>query len=211
MRPAEKAAMAKRQQPPPTPAVAGGGGTPARRWFRIGPGLLLAVAASVWVWQQSPRPPGGGRPPRIERTRVDNNAVPSAAPLLLSAPDPDWLLARRNTLNLTEKQTARLRALHARWQRDTRALRAALARAIAQFEQETAARSGVTIGALQERARPVSELSRQLADARRAWWDEAAAVFTPSQRQKAEQAWAQRFARPAGAPRQYNSDIAAHP
>ncbi len=178
-----------------------------RRWFRVGPGLLLAVAASVWVWRQQspPAPRGGQSPPRIERTRADNRAADTP---LLSAPDPDWLLARQNTLGLNRTQDA----LHARWQRDTQTLRAALARATAQFEQETAAaRSGVTIGALQERARPVSELSRQLADARRAWWDEAADVFTPSQRQQAEQAWAQRFARPAAALRQHNSDTAAHP
>lgn len=199
--------MAKRQTQaiPPrdgaTPPSRGRVPVLGRRWFRVGPGLLLAVAASVWVWRQQspPAPRGGGQsPPRIERTRADNRAADAP---LLSAPDPDWLLMQQNTLGLDEKQTARLRALHARWQRDTQTLRATLARATAQFEQETAAaRSGVTIGALQESARPVSELSRQLADARRAWWDEAAAVFTPSQRQQAEQAWAQRFARPAAAP-----------
>ncbi len=209
--------MAKRQTQAIPPRV--GGVAPSRgripvlgrRWFRVGPGLLLAVAASVWVWRQQspPRPRGEQSPPRIERTRADNRAADAP---LLSAPDPDWLLARQNTLGLNRTQDARLRALHARWQRDTQTLRAALARATAQFEQETAAaRSGGTLEGLQERARPVSELSRQLADARRAWWDEAADVLIPAQRKQAEQAWARRFARPAAAPRQHNSDTAAHP
>lgn len=123
-------------------------------------------------------------------------------------------MAQQSLLGLSERQSSRLRTLHARWQRDTRDLRQALADAAVRFERETAAvaagdrggsTGGVTIKSLQEKARPISELSRQLADTRRAWWDEAADVLTLDQRRRVEQSWALRFAR-SSTPQQQESD-----
>ncbi len=161
------------------------------RWFRIGPGLVLTIVASLLLWRQLP-PRRNGRvdPPRIERTRVD--AVLDAP---LSAPDPEWLLAQRDTLRLSTAQVQKLVKLQGRWNRDTRELREALARISDQFNREmgTGGGRGVTMKALRERAAPISSLSRQLADARQAWWGEAAAVLTPAQQRRAEQAWAKRL------------------
>jgi hypothetical protein len=53
----------------------------------------------------------------------------------------------------------------------------------------------ITLPELQERAAPVTELSRQLLEARRAWWSEAGAVLTRAQRRQAEQAWGERLSR----------------
>lgn len=168
-----------RPAPPPKP-----------RWFRVGPGLLLAITGSVLLWRQLPPGPGGSTgPPRIERTRVD--VTPDAPP---SAPDPNWLLSQQEALGLSRPQVQKLTKLRARWSRDTRELQDAIARVSEEFNRDMASGgTGVTVEALRQRAAPVSSLSRQLADARQAWWGEAAAVLTPAQRRQAEQAWAGRL------------------
>jgi hypothetical protein len=160
----------------------------ARHWLRFGPGLVLALIASLLVWRQFP--PAGGGPPRLERTRLD--AIPNPPP---SAPDPAWLLEQRDALRLTAPQMAKLSRLRARWDRDTRALRVALDHASAEFDRSMggAGGPGQTMEQLQERAAPVSHLSRQLTAARRAWWSEAATVLTAAQRRRAEEAWARRL------------------
>jgi hypothetical protein len=164
----------------------------ARRGLRFGPGLLLAVIASVVVWRLSPPDARGiaSGPPRIERTQ--RVALPHPPP---SAPDPAWLLEQRDALRLTAPQMAKLSRLRARWDRDTRALREALDHASAEFDRSMggAGGPGQTMEQLQERAAPVSHLSRQLTAARRAWWSEAATVLTAAQRRRAEEAWARRL------------------
>jgi hypothetical protein len=182
----------------------------ARRWLRFGPGLVLALIASLLVWRQFP--PAGGGPPRLERTRLDaipnwqageerfgaqrqrRGPDPGVAPPP-SAPDPAWLLEQRDALRLTAPQMAKLSRLRARWDRDTRALREALDHASAEFDRSMggAGGPGQTMEQLQERAAPVSHLSRQLTAARRAWWSEAATVLTAAQRRRAEEAWARRL------------------
>jgi len=161
-----------------------------KRWLRFGPGLVLALIGSAIVWH--PFPPARSGPPGIERSHLE--ALPDAP---ASVPDPSWLTEEQQTLGLSAAQVRRLSRLRARWDRDTRPLREALTHASAAFEQEmrTSSGQGQTIEQLQERAAPVSQLSRRLADTRRAWWSEAATVLTPSQRQRAEQAWIQRFSR----------------
>lgn len=161
------------------------------RWFRVGPGLLLAIIGSLLLWRQLPRDPGGSTgPPRIERTRVD--IKPEALP---SAPDPEWLLAQQHALALSGAQVQKLLALKKRWNRDTHELRDALARASDQFNRDMASGGGkgVTIEALREKATPVSALSRELTEARRAWWGEARMVLTPAQQKQAETRWQERL------------------
>ena len=163
---------------------------PKRRWWRFGPGLLLACAAIAWLW---PHLFPAAKPPHIERS-VQSSTVPAA---LSSAPETTWLLQQRDVLKLNAAQAEKLQKLVARWQRDTKSLRVALESASANYNRDMAhdAKAGrkVTIEQLQERAGPVSELSRQLSQARRAWWDEAAQVLADEQRRNAEQMWTRRF------------------
>jgi hypothetical protein len=155
----------------------------------VGPGLLIAVVASVLIWRQLPAT--REVPPTVTRTRVEAGPVPAPP----GAPEPGWLLQQRNDLRLNPKQVQKLSRLRARWERDTRALHQDLARASAEFNHHMAGDDGrgLTMQELHERAAPVTELSRQLSDARRAWWSEAAAVLTASQRRQAERAWVQRL------------------
>lgn len=163
----------------------------APRWFRIGPGLFLAVVASVIVWRWFPPQ---RQTPRLER-------VPLKAPSFgLSAPEPAWLLAQKHTLQLSAAQVQQLTRLRVRWERDTRELHKKLDYASQQFNQNLSNPDGASLpmSQLQERAAPVSELTRRLTAARAAWWQEAGQLLTPTQRRRAEELWAQRFAKPGG-------------
>ncbi len=183
------------------------------RWFRFGPGLLLAIIASVVVWQRQPLPrdapartvpdaaeylkdlPQKGLPQKGLPQRQGRESPPLFDRALPAAPDPNWLLSQRKALALNTEQTRKLESLRARWQRDTRQLRAMLAHASEEFQRDMANEKerAVSLQVLQERAAPVAELSRQLAQARRAWWNEAAPVLSVEQRQRAEAEWGRRF------------------
>lgn len=157
-------------------------------WPRIGPGLVLAVLAGVAIWRWLPA--GSVGPPHIVRS-----SATATTTIGLSAPDPVWLLGQRDALNLSVSQTKRLAGLQTRWDRDTQELREALERARAEFAQTAPPQDGggATLQQIEEQAAPVSHLTRQLLEARRAWWGETAVILTPTQRQQAELAWAQRF------------------
>ena len=164
-----------------------GAGT-RRRWLRFGPGLALALGAVLLLWPML-RGDFGAERPQIERSRL------SEIPPLPAAPELGWLLEQKGALNLQPPQMEKLRRLRARWDRDTQALREALDLATAQFNQGMRHPEAprVDLQALRANAAPVSDLSRQLADVRRAYWSEAAPILTPPQRRQAEEAWTRRF------------------
>lgn len=164
-------------------------------WLRFGPGMVLALLAGVLIWNGMPRQPGP--PPSSPGVIRETAPGPKGPP---SAPDPAWLLTQAEPLGLTPEQTAKLTRLERRWDRDTRDLRARIDAAQAEFERGMREREGqpASMQELQERAAPVSDLSRQLASARRAWWSEASGALTPGQRQKAETMWVRRFEAESG-------------
>ena len=166
------------------------------RWFRFGPGLVTAFVAAMFVYQRAPMQRAEPRRTVPQASEmVGNKAASSSNDILPAAPDADWLWSQRQSLNLNAQQTHQLQKLHARWQRDTRDLRADLARATRQFEREMAQEKARpdTLQVLAARGAPLAELSRRLAQARRAWWNEAAPLFSSAQRAQAQAAWKRRF------------------
>lgn len=157
---------------------------PRRRWLRIGPGLLLALTAIAWGWPYL-FPPDAK--PKIERTLQSQS--PASVP---SAPDPTWLLGQRAELEMSSAQFQKLSALQQRWTRDTHELQTSIDAATRDFNASMNADKGATMEQLQTRAAPLSELSRQMADARRAWWSEASTVLDATQQKRAQDVWAQR-------------------
>ncbi|MBW3625668.1 MAG: hypothetical protein KY468_19925 [Armatimonadetes bacterium] len=162
-----------------------------RPW--IGPGLVLALIASFVLWRKMPSEPSG--PPRVIPTQRAGD--PASPP---GAPDPSWLVKQKETLQLAPPQMERLRRLERRWDRETRALREALTQESARVDRALSQGDGqrVTLQQIQELAGPASDLSRQLSDARRAWWEEAGEALSPAQRKEAERLWSTRLQRKAG-------------
>jgi hypothetical protein len=179
-------------------------------WLRFGPGVVLAVIASFFVWRFSADPAaqaptkwaaGGRRPVMPER---------GALPVMPRRPAPDlaFVLAHRQDLGLTQRQVASLSAIRHRWQRETAALREELDRAATRFGQSMDAQvsagreKGDVRPGVPESAGDLSSFSHQVAASRGAVWEEAAQRLTPFQRQQAEALWHERMSgrlRPDGA------------
>ena len=151
---------------------------------------MLALTAIAWGWPYLFPP---AKPPRVERT---SNATEDAPP---SAPDPTWLLSQRRELQMTDAQFQKLNALQQRFARDTRELQTQIDAATRDFDGAMNADNAATMEQLQTRAAPLSELSSQMASARRAWWSEASLTLDAAQRERTQAAWnrhlAGRFAR----------------
>lgn len=159
---------------------------PRRRWLRIGPGVLLALTAIAWGWPTLFPP---AKPPVVQRTvAAPQTATENAPP---SAPDPTWLLGQRRELAMTDAQFQKISALQQRFARDTRELQASIDAATRDFNAGMSADNAATMEGLQARAAPLSELSSQMASARRAWWSEASLALNALQRKSAQTAWLQ--------------------
>ena len=158
--------------------------TPRRRWLRFGPGLALVILALALLW---PSLQGGlpGSGPRIDRSSLTSIPAPPAAPEL------SWVLEQRDSLHLSTAQVTKLSRLQNQWEGETHALREALRQETASLDRELDSQphQGLNIREFQDRASPLSELSRRLAAARRDAWAEAALLLTSSQRQQAETNW----------------------
>ena len=163
-------------------------GRSTRSWFRFGPGLLI-VALALWLASGTLQSQLGGKRPLLDRSAVSSIPPPPAAPEL------SWVLAQHESLTLSPAQVGKLRRLETRWERDTHALREALTQATTSFNRSMNERGGrgLNVQDFQEQAGAVSDLSRQLAEARRACWSEASGTLTPTQKQQAEAAWNRRW------------------
>jgi len=165
----------------------GGARAGSRPWLRIGPGLALAVAASVLVWRTSPG--------RVRMARYSSSLRPEQTSISIpappAAPEIGFVLAKRSELGLTSRQVGALMALNREHVRATAALREALDRAARDFQADMGARRGehATVEQLQSRTASVSDYSRQIYTARRDAWDAAARTLTAAQRRQAEALW----------------------
>lgn len=170
-----------------------------RRWVRFRPGLTLALGAIILLWATLRDGFPGGRP-RIEQSRA--REATAAVPPPPAAPELGWLLARKDALGLKSVQVEMLQRVQERWDRDTQGLREALDLASAQFNRDRGAPGahGVNIQALRAKAAPVSDLSRQLAQARLIYWSEASQILTRPQRRQAEEAWTRGLGLRSGIP-----------
>lgn len=160
----------------------------SRRLFRFGPGLFLAVLASIAIWAFMPR----------EQSRpVIPSSASSATAAVASAPDPHWLLRRSHALGLAPAQRLRLRRLVDQWDRDTTGLRRELNDAASDLNSQIPNRpqSKVSTPQLLQVAAPMVAMSGQLADARRAWWADARKALTPEQAAAAEADWTNQWVR----------------
>jgi hypothetical protein len=156
-----------------------------RRWFNFGPGIAIALVLSAFVvytrWQEQAR----RTPPRIERTVLSDTDKPNAGII----PEISSLLARREELKLSAQQVKEIEKLQAEWERVAAPLREQADRAAGQFRawmDEAQKRGRVAMNEVQERGAEVRELSAQLVQQRRAYWQSALKLLTEEQRAQVE-------------------------
>ncbi len=157
----------------------------ARRWFNFGPGIAIALILSAFVvytrWQEQAR----RTPPRIERTVLSDSTKPDEGII----PEISSLLSRREELKLSAQQVKQIEKLQAEWERVATPLREQANRAAGQFRawmDEAQKRGRVAMNEVQERGAEVRELSAQLVQQRRAYWQSALKLLTEEQRAQVE-------------------------
>jgi len=167
-----------------------------RRRLVVGPGLIIALALSFYIAHQQGLFRKSG-PPVVERVTTSGPKQPPAA-------DIDFLLQRADELRLTEEQVGKLRLLREEWEKNTAAQRAALDREEKQldrFMKEAAKADRPTpLREIQRRTAAFSELSGQLAAARRTYWQRGLLVLDLGQREAAQKALREHLKLPPESP-----------
>jgi len=166
-----------------------------KRRFRpvVGPGLIIALALSVfYVWRRL-------QPPEVERPVIIQHEGAMAA---TGVPDPPFVLDHAAELGLTEAQRSKVGKLAAEYDRDTEELRKALDEAAGEMGEGLGKASGepAPVTDIQESAHGVAELSGLLAEARAQAWPGLCAVLSGEQQQQAKRAWAAAHTIPTAPP-----------
>jgi len=150
----------------------------------LGPGLVIALALSVFlVWRRL-------QPPQVARPVVIQHEGAIAA---TGVPDPPFVLAHAEALKLSAEQRTRVEQLTEAYEQRTAAQRKALDQAQQDARGKLTDASGKAPSPtdIQEASRGVAELSALLAEARVAAWPGLCEVLTAEQQQRARQAWAE--------------------
>ena len=148
----------------------------------IGPGLIIALALSVFfVWRRL-------QPPQIARPVIVQHEGAIAA---AGVPDPPFVLAHAEVLALSAEQRARVRRLADEYAKQTATQRKALGQAEREAREKLSNAPGgpPSVTDIQEASRGVTELSGLLAEARVEAWPGLCAVLTAEQQRQAKQAW----------------------
>jgi hypothetical protein len=150
----------------------------------IGPGLIIALALSVFlVWRRL-------QPPQVARPVIVQHEGAIAA---TGVPDPPFVLAHEEALKLSADQRTRVRELAEAYGKQTAARRKALDQAEQDARQKLSPASGTAPSPtdIQDASGGVAELSGALAEARVAAWPGLCAVLSAEQQQQAKQSWAE--------------------
>lgn len=155
---------------------------PRQKLFRVGPGLIVAIALSVVVYytQRSSLAP---RQPVIQRT-VETEGSGTA----ILAPTVDSILQETRSLNLSKEQVTKLESLQMEWNHSTASQQQALHLAQAAFQKWMDSKKGrASLKEIQSHAAAVTALSRELAAKRQTGWQRAKQVLDAKQIQKVEE------------------------
>jgi hypothetical protein len=161
--------------------------TPApekRRLFRIGPGLIIALIATVIIGgnaiknQLAMRQASPG--PIIER-HVVTSGGDKAGPI----PDVKFLIDRGPKFGLTNTQLSSLAKLESQWEKAYAPLMKEAKAREGKFKRYLATvrdASRTPVSQVQKEAAPFIAISSDIAAARRDYWSQAMALLTPKQR-----------------------------
>lgn len=172
-------------------------GKPKRRLLNIGPGLIIALALSIfigakWFSTEKQMRAVDSAPPMVERHTVSLSGEENAGP----TPEVGFILDRAEKLGLTADQIAEVRRLSSDWKK-TYGPRIAEANAAATKAQEYLANAkgnrSTPVAHIQVEAGSLIALSREISAARRSYWDRAVNILTAGQRKtlqnEREKAW----------------------
>jgi hypothetical protein len=176
---------------------------PKRRWFSIGPGIVIALAISAlvgshWIKMEMAARQQKSTPPIVERQVISSSYEDKSGP----TPDAGFIIDRAGELHLTDAQLTRIEKLRGEWRRFYGPKIAEANHAADKTNKYLAdaeSRSRTAVVQIQDAAAPVIVLSGEISAARRSYWDQAVRMLVPAQRKALEAerrtAWASRMKR----------------
>ncbi|MCX6344161.1 MAG: hypothetical protein NT018_03710 [Armatimonadetes bacterium] len=161
-----------------------------KTWFRIGPGLIIALAISVligsqWIRTKIAQHQQPSSRPIVERQIISSSYDEKLGP----TPELKFIIERREKLHLTNLQAAKLMALQSKWAKAYGPKIAHANQAAAKTQEyldNAKGQSRTPVAQVQTEAAPLIALSREISSARRAYWNEAAKLLTSEQRANLE-------------------------
>ncbi|MHB1460129.1 MAG: hypothetical protein ACYC1M_02435 [Armatimonadota bacterium] len=160
--------------------------TPAAKWLRIGPGVVIAAVLSVVVWGQWTKietvlNTPNQQHPMIEQHLVSSSTETDAGPI----PELEFILDRSDSLKLNRSQREQIMKLQQDWLHRYAPKMAAAQQAAdttREYLQQKQQSSRVPVEQIQNNAAPLISLSAEISTARRYYWNHAIKLLTIAQR-----------------------------
>jgi Spy/CpxP family protein refolding chaperone len=156
-----------------------------RQWFRIGPGLVIAVVLAVILGGNAIKNDFAQRSSN-SRPIIENRIVGGSRDSAGPTPNIKFLIDHRDKLGLTQHQIAAITNLNQEWESTYGPkLKAAKAQAgkLKDFLAKSASNKRTPVAGIQQEAAPYVALSSEISAARREYWARAMSLLTPKQRQ----------------------------
>lgn len=152
-----------------------------KRWIVFGPGIMAALMLSLFVTAKN-FTLFQGKPPVIEKQVSLGGEQPVVAPELT------FLTTNREKFQLSEKQAALIKNLHKKYDEDARALKKELKEAAAQlavyFNEKEKGGNRVAFKDVQEQSQNYQQLSRDLSQLRKFYFEQAKNLLSEEQKKK---------------------------
>lgn len=150
-----------------------------RRLFVFGPGIVAAFAISLFVTAKN-FTLSQGKPPVIEKQVSLGKGQP------VYAPELTFLIGNHKKFQLSEKQAALIKNLHKKYDEDARPLKKELKEATAQlavyFNEKEKEKNRVAFKDVQEQSQNYQELSRDLSQLRKFYFEQAMNLLSEDQK-----------------------------
>ncbi len=171
-----------------------------KTWFRIGPGLVIALAISAfigsqWIRKNIAEQQQPSAPPIVKRQMISSSYEEKLGP----TPELQFIIKRRKKLHLTDLQAVMLMALQSKWIKIYGPKIAQANQAAAKTQEyldDAKGHSRTPAAQIQTEAAPLIALSREISSSRRTYWSEATRLLNSEQRgilkKEREANWARR-------------------
>lgn len=169
----------------------------ARRWLRIGPATIIALAIAAllgarWLKTETARRQQSNLPPVIERRVISSSVDEKRGP----TPEVSFIIERANKLSLNARQFSRLQGLQSEWKKyhDAKIAEAKGAMEnVDEYMDRAKGKQRVPVAQIEREAAPVIAISGEISAVRQRYWSQALNVLTPAQtkqiQKEREEAW----------------------
>lgn len=155
-----------------------------KRWIVFGPGIMAALMISLFVTAKN-FTLFQGKPPVIEKQVSLGKGQP------VYAPELPFLITNRKKFQLSEKQAALIKNLHKKYDEDARPLKKELKETTAQlavyFNEKEKGGNRVAFKDVQEQSQNYQQLSRDLSQLRKFYWEQGINLLSESQKKIASE------------------------